>query len=118
MIKGQSHGQLPATQTSIASGNATIAQHLLPHVVHPSDVSMSISQTGSTPPGSVSSRGNGANNVRLRRRLSDKDKENSDSDDSFCTDISGESLLEGSSDEDLDENDKTLQNQILKNFVA
>ena len=75
MIKGQSHGQLPATQTSIASGNATIAQHLLPHVVHPSDVSMSISQTGSTPPGSVSSRGNGANNVRLRRRLSDKDKE-------------------------------------------
>ena len=50
--------------------------------------------------------------------LSDKDKENSDSDDSFCTDISGESLLEGSSDEDLDENDKTLQNQILKNFVA
>ena len=42
---------------------------------------------------------------------------NSDSDDSFCTDISGESLLSGS-DEDLTMEDRELQNQILQNFVA
>ena len=48
----------------------------------------------------------------------DEDKNNSGSDDSFCTDISGESLLDGSSDEDLTEQDKMLQNQILQNFVA
>ena len=38
----------------------------------------------------------------------DEDKNNSGSDDSFCTDISGESLLEGSSDEDLTETDRLL----------
>ena len=42
---------------------------------------------------------------------------NSGSDDSFCTDISGESLLSGS-DEDLTMEDRELQNQILQNFVA
>lgn len=46
----------------------------------------------------------------------ERDK-NSDSDDSFCTDISGESLLSGS-DEDLTMEDRELQNQILQNFVA
>ena len=41
-----------------------------------------------------------------------------DSDDSFKTDSSGDSILSGSEDEDLDEADKALQNQILTNFVA
>lgn len=38
----------------------------------------------------------------------DEDKNNSGSDDSFCTDSSGDSLLEGSSDEDLTEQDRML----------
>ena len=50
--------------------------------------------------------------------MADGEKDNnSDSDDSFCTDISGESLLSGS-DEDLTMEDRELQNQILQNFVA
>ena len=50
--------------------------------------------------------------------VADGEKDNnSGSDDSFCTDISGESLLSGS-DEDLTMEDRELQNQILQNFVA
>ena len=44
--------------------------------------------------------------------------EESDSDDSFCTDSSGDSILSGSEDDDLNEEDRALQNQILLNFVA
>ena len=74
MIKSQSPIQLTATQTSIASGNATLTQQL-PHATHSIDIPMTIAQAGTTSTSSVSSRGNGSNNARLRRRLSDKDKE-------------------------------------------
>merc|ERR1719412_1912157 len=67
MIKGQSPIQVAPTST------AFITQQQLPH---PTDIPMSIAQTPSgTPTTSSSSRGSGPNNARLRRRLSDKDKE-------------------------------------------
>ena len=40
------------------------------------------------------------------------------SDDSFGTDSSSDSILNGSSDDDLTAEDKALQNQILQNFAA
>ena len=48
----------------------------------------------------------------------DKPDPGEDSDDSFKTDSSGDSILSGSEDEELDEADRALQNQILTNFVA
>jgi hypothetical protein len=75
MIRSQSPSQQSSPQTPIASGNATLTQQVLPHVTHSTDIPMSISQSGTTSTVPASSKGNGSNNARLRRRLSDKDKE-------------------------------------------
>ena len=75
MVKFQSANQLTATQASISCGNPTLTQQLLPQIAHASDIPLSIPQTASTPTASATSRGSGPNNARLRRRLSDKDKE-------------------------------------------
>jgi hypothetical protein len=75
MVKFQSANQLTATQASISCGNPKLTQQLLPQIAHASDIPMSIPQPASTPTASATSRGSGPNNARLRRRLSDKDKE-------------------------------------------
>ena len=73
MIKNQASGQISTTQPSMST-SATLNHQLLPHVTS-TDIPVSITQVGTTVSVASNTRGNGSNNARLRRRLSDKDKE-------------------------------------------
>ena len=70
MIKNQAPVQMSAGQTSAAQ-----THQLFPHVTSSTDIPVSMPQIGTTTAVASNTRGNGSNNARLRRRLSDKDKE-------------------------------------------
>ena len=70
MIKNQAPVQMSTGQTSAAQ-----THQLFPHVTSSTDIPVSIPQVGTTTSVASNTRGNGSNNARLRRRLSDKDKE-------------------------------------------
>ena len=70
MIKNQAPVQMSAGQTSAAQ-----THQLFPHVTSSTDIPVSMPQVGTTTAVASNTRGNGSNNARLRRRLSDKDKE-------------------------------------------